>query len=391
MNCTERDNYFSIYMKRKENLNKSKKNIFGKSNRTLKNSNVSNLNIHNEKSVKKLIFETSGKKERSSISYIRNNLFNNKNKEIITSDKNDDFLDDDDKIDYLQKKIFGILDIIDNFKAKFFINNEKEIEKKEVKKNNNSKSNPKQLKHIKTNYRVISNIENRQNIFMTNNYNNNNNTQPKNIFIKKNNNNHPKSNSQLVSEQKIKETLLKRRIDYSNSINKKIIKKENNNIVQKEEIKNLNSELAQPKIIYKTRGDPIRKIYKRKNKEKNIDENIKNIKNENIVNLNDNYGKKEIRTIIKEDTLNKKKNYCCKLNINQTIDNNEIKKISFYDENIRKNNNDESIYKCGRNTINHIESYLKNNKEFDVKKNNELRRVRRLNIRNFYKNKNAII
>ena len=148
MNCTERDNYFSIYMKKKENLNKSKKNIFGKSNRTLKNSNVSNLNIHNEKSVKKLIFETSGKKERSSISYIRNNLFNNKNKEIITSDKNDDFLDDDDKIDYLQKKIFGILDIIDNFKAEFFKNDKKIFEKEEV----NSKSNPKQ---IKTNYRVI--------------------------------------------------------------------------------------------------------------------------------------------------------------------------------------------------------------------------------------------
>ena len=34
---------------------------------------------------------------------------------------------------------------------------------------------------------------------------------------------------------------------------------------------------------------------------------------------------------------------------------------------------------------------MKNNKEFDVNKNNELRRVRRLNIRNFYKNKNAII
>ena len=253
MNCTERDNYFSIYMKRKENLNKSKKNIFGKSNRTLKNSNVSNLNIHNEKSVKKLIFETSGKKERSSISYIRNNLFNNKNKEIITSDKNDDFLDDDDKIDYLQKKIFGILDIIDNFKAKFFINNEKEIEKKEVKKNNNSKSNPKQLKHIKTNYRVISNIENRQNIFMTNNYNNNNNIQPKNIFIKKNNNNHPKSNSQLVSEQKIKETLLKRRIDYSNSINKNIIKKKNKNLSQSQVYKN--------KKIFNNNTSRLKKLY----------------------------------------------------------------------------------------------------------------------------------
>ena len=240
MNYTERDNYFSIYMKRKENLNKSKKNIFIKSNRTLKNSNVSNLNIHNEKSVKKYILETSDKKERSSISYIRNNLFNNKNNEIIRSDKIDDCIDDDDKIDYLQKKIFGILDIIDNFKAEFFKNDKKIFEKEEV----NSKSNSKQ---IKTNYRVISNIENRHNIFVTNN------TQPKNIFIKKNNNNHPKSNSQLVSEQKIKETLLKRRIDYSNSINKNIIKKKNKNLSQSQVYKN--------KKIFNNNTSRLKKLY----------------------------------------------------------------------------------------------------------------------------------
>ena len=240
MNYTERDNYFSIYMKRKENLNKSKKNIFIKSNRTLKNSNVSNLNIHNEKSVKKYILETSDKKERSSISYIRNNLFNNKNNEIIRSDKIDDCIDDDDKIDYLQKKIFGILDIIDNFKAEFFKNDKKIFEKEEV----NSKSNPKQ---IKTNYRVISNIENRHNIFMTNN------SQQKNIFIKKNNNNHPKSNSQLVSEQKIKETLLKRRIDYSNSINKNIIKKKNKNLSQSQVYKN--------KKIFNNNTSRLKKLY----------------------------------------------------------------------------------------------------------------------------------
>ena len=240
MNYTERDNYFSIYMKRKENLNKSKKNIFIKSNRTLKNSNVSNLNIHNEKSVKKYILETSDKKERSSISYIRNNLFNNKNNEIIRSDKIDDCIDDDDKIDYLQKKIFGILDIIDNFKAEFFKNDKKIFEKEEV----NSKSNSKQ---IKTNYRVISNIENRHNIFMTNN------SQQKNIFIKKNNNNHPKSNSQLVSEQKIKETLLKRRIDYSNSINKNIIKKKNKNLSQSQVYKN--------KKIFNNNTSRLKKLY----------------------------------------------------------------------------------------------------------------------------------
>ena len=99
MNCTERDNYFSIYMKKKEHINKSKKNILGKPNKTLKNTNISNLNLHNEKSVKKIIFEDSGKKEKSSISIIRNNLFHDKNQKIISTNNLDD---EEEKIDYLQ-------------------------------------------------------------------------------------------------------------------------------------------------------------------------------------------------------------------------------------------------------------------------------------------------
>ena len=324
MNYTERDNYFSIYMKRKENLNKSKKNIFIKSNRTLKNSNVSNLNIHNEKSVKKYILETSDKKERSSISYIRNNLFNNKNNEIIRSDKIDDCIDDDDKIDYLQKKIFGILDIIDNFKAEFFKNDKKIFEKEEV----NSKSNPKQ---IKTNYRVISNIENRHNIFMTNN------SQQKNIFIKKNNNNHPKSNSQLVSEQKIKETLLKRRIDYSNSINKKVLKKKNKNLSQSQVFKN--------KKIFNNNTPRLKKL------------------NDNLEIGSDNSTREMSEKVFNGGNLINKNR---KTLINNVSRQNKIKGIKIKDfKQLTKNNNDNEQYKCiserSQNTKNICKKY-----EFDI-------------------------
>ena len=324
MNYTERDNYFSIYMKRKENLNKSKKNIFIKSNRTLKNSNVSNLNIHNEKSVKKYILETSDKKERSSISYIRNNLFNNKNNEIIRSNKIDDFIDDDDKIDYLQKKIFGILDIIDNFKAEFFKNDKKIFEKEEV----NSKSNPKQ---IKTNYRVISNIENRHNIFMTNN------SQQKNIFIKKNNNNHPKSNSQLVSEQKIKETLLKRRIDYSNSINKKVLKKKNKNLSQSQVFKN--------KKIFNNNTPRLKKL------------------NDNLEIGSDNSTREMSEKVFNGGNLTNKNR---KTLINNVSRQNKIRGIKIKDfKQLTKNNNDNEQYKCiserSQNTKNICKKY-----EFDI-------------------------
>ena len=269
MNCTERDNYFSIYMKKKEHINKSKNNILGKSNKTLKNTNISNLNLHNEKSVKKIIFEDSGKKEKSSISIIRNNLFHDKNQKIISIN---DLDDEEEKIDYLQRKIFNILDIIDKFKEKYF-------QKREEKENNNYKF----INHntIEKEKIIDRKINNKTKVIITTNNNIENKVQLKNTFIKKSK--HQKCNSQFISEQKIKENLIKKRIEYSNLINKKVLKKNNKNLSQsqlfrsKKKINNNTSRVK--KINEEIDNSSTREFSEKIYKGSNYSENKKSLKN----------------------------------------------------------------------------------------------------------------
>ncbi len=269
MNCTERDNYFSIYMKKKEHINKSKNNILGKSNKTLKNTNISNLNLHNEKSVKKIIFEDSGKKEKSSISIIRNNLFHDKNQKIISIN---DLDDEEEKIDYLQRKIFNILDIIDKFKEEYF-------QKREENENNNYKF----INHntIEKEKIIDRKINNKTKVIITTNNNIENKVQLKNTFIKKSK--HQKCNSQFISEQKIKENLIKKRIEYSNSINKKVLKKNNKNLSQsqlfrsKKKINNNTSRVK--KINEEIDNSSTREFSEKIYKGSNYSENKKSLKN----------------------------------------------------------------------------------------------------------------
>ena len=269
MNCTERDNYFSIYMKKKEHINKSKNNILGKSNKTLKNTNISNLNLHNEKSVKKIIFEDSGKKEKSSISIIRNNLFHDKNQKIISIN---DLDDEEEKIDYLQRKIFNILDIIDKFKEEYF-------QKREEKENNSYKF----INHntIEKEKIIDRKINNKTKVIITTNNNIENKVQLKNTFIKKSK--HQKCNSQFISEQKIKENLIKKRIEYSNSINKKVLKKNNKNLSQsqlfrsKKKINNNTSRVK--KINEEIDNSSTREFSEKIYKGSNYSENKKSLKN----------------------------------------------------------------------------------------------------------------
>ena len=269
MNCTERDNYFSIYMKKKEHINKSKNNILGKSNKTLKNTNISNLNLHNEKSVKKIIFEDSGKKEKSSISIIRNNLFHDKNQKIISIN---DLDDEEEKIDYLQRKIFNILDIIDKFKEEYF-------QKREEKENNSYKF----INHntIEKEKIIDRKINNKTKVIITTNNNIENKVQLKNTFIKKSK--HQKCNSQFISEQKIKENLIKKRIEYSNLINKKVLKKNNKNLSQsqlfrsKKKINNNTSRVK--KINEEIDNSSTREFSEKIYKGSNYSENKKSLKN----------------------------------------------------------------------------------------------------------------
>ena len=129
------ENYFSIYMKKKEN--KMKKSSSGKSNKTLKITNISNLYLPKDQSLKNLIFCSSGKK-KCSMSFIKNKLSEKNNiKEPIILSNNDD--DNDKKIDMLEKRIFEILELIDNFMNKYIKKEENNIDNEGGKKDVNDK------------------------------------------------------------------------------------------------------------------------------------------------------------------------------------------------------------------------------------------------------------
>ena len=149
--------------------------------------------------------------------------------------------------------------------------------------------------------------------------------------------------------------------------------------------KRVNSEIPNDKNkisfnYFHSRGDSIRKKYKSKNKEKNININLINEPKEetpNLVNKN-----KEKTEKIKVNTLNRINNYK-----NKNSDNPETLKISYYYDIIKKNYNDDSYFRS-RSTVNQSESSFVNN---NIKRENDIKKVRKLNIRNFYKNKNAIL
>ena len=154
-------------------------------------------------------------------------------------------------------------------------------------------------------------------------------------------------------------------------------------------IKRFNSELTQPKIYYRAKGDSIRKIYKSKNKEKNLMKNLIDNKKEEINDTNnikvtnekiENIEKKERITV---NILNKKSRYNITSNLNKY--NNENNNNINFDNNIKKNVDDDLNFRSIRSTVNQSESSSINMKD-DYKK-----RFRKMNIRNFYKNKNSII
>ena len=288
MDNSERENYFSIYMKKKENNNKKKKSTLGKPNKTFKTSGFSNLHIAQGQSFKKLVFGTE-KKEKTPLSFIKNKYSDKNLRDSIT--RNKDHIDNDKKIDMLEAKIFDILDLIDNFKTEYINKNERICFKEKIKNhfdrtnylnkidiiNNNTEK--KENKKKKLTYRSISstNTERKQKICITNgninfninkkrnlnkikiantnsinSKNNNKNSSNKNKnkihFRNLPNTIHHKSNSQLLnSEKKIKETILQRRTDYANLISQKFIKNKKNQLSQSQIFVNKNILYFSPK------------------------------------------------------------------------------------------------------------------------------------------------
>ena len=267
------------------------------------------------------------------------------------------------------------------------ISNEFGIKKEKKLNKNNVENNTNNIKNYCQTKLLMNSINNTCYKKFLDNYIEDNNFLNKDII---NDNSNTKINSiENNNNNKIKRSV----IGYS--LEKKIkkeyqkINKEEENINNKKS-KRLNSELTHDKInhnynFYNLRGDSIRKKYKSKNKEKNISMNLINENNENTEEINNkinNY--KEKTEKIKVNTLNRINNYQNKISGN----NNEKSKIYYYYDIIKKNYNDDSYFR-NRSTINQSESSLINNR--NINRENDIKKIKKLNIRNFYKNKNAIL
>ena len=164
------------------------------------------------------------------MSFIKNKLSEKNNiKEPIILSNNDD--DNDKKIDMLEKRIFEILELIDNFMNKYIKKDEKTSQKKLIEiKNKNSEKRKDNNK--KLSYKTTNSEKNILTYFMTNNNNlllDNNNIRKK-LNIRNRNSNqknfYQKSNSQFFnSERKFKEKINQRKTDYGNLISRNFLKK----------------------------------------------------------------------------------------------------------------------------------------------------------------------
>ena len=218
----------------------------------------------------------------------------------------------------------------------------------------------------------------------------------KNLLNQDNNNNSNIKNddSTELKKEEIESIKIKKSVIigyYLENKNKKEHKSKEEESTINKKPKRVNSEIPNDKnkISYNyfhSRGDSIRKKYKSKNKEKNININLINEPKEetpNLVNKNKEKTEKTEKTEkIKVNTLNRINNYK-----NKNSDNPETLKISYYYDIIKKNYNDDSYFRS-RSTVNQSESSFVNN---NIKRENDIKKVRKLNIRNFYKNKNAIL
>ena len=167
---SDKENYFSLYMKKKKSDVQKKVNF--RSNKRFKNKSTSSQKLKNSKNIKnamKLLLESSDKKHKNTFSFVKSYLINikdnkNKNKhssknknitiekikkeEKITESSNnikkylisspktdyeiniDDKTDNNQKIEKLKNRIFNLMNIIDNFENNF-INNKKPLQIKE--------------------------------------------------------------------------------------------------------------------------------------------------------------------------------------------------------------------------------------------------------------------
>ena len=272
---TERENYFPVFMKKREILN----NIQKEEIKSLLNN--TNNNYKKNERIKKLINLISNKKENSYSSFIKKEK--NKYKMLISN------LEHNKKIDLIEFKIKSVLDLIENFKKKY-INNQHDkyskiknfienfndqnpkvnLSNRKLELNNNLSYRSISLENNKINThnkndsksKTITVIEKRNKIFkdLSNKYNSKH-FSKKNLVVNGNNNlsitkknviqKHQKSNSQILKTGKKSDFHL-----YKKKLNKNIElftnrKKYNNiNCLNDKSSKNLNKKFLSQSQFY---------------------------------------------------------------------------------------------------------------------------------------------
>ena len=380
---SDKENYFSLYMKKKKNDSQKKGNF--RSNKRLKNKCASSQKLKdgtNNKNSMKLLLESPEKKHKSknAFSFVKSNLLNikdnkNKNKHstknknmttekqkmknekfnkstsdikkyAISSPKNnyefnDNKKNDNQKIEKIQNRIFNLMDIINTFENDF-IKSKKPLQIKQQFDKIKYKITPIPLK---LNLEKNINKANKNNITDSTNYFNND---YQNIS-KTERINYPQKEISENSKNKIAYVYSKLFDDFKN-INFNL---DNKNIIHTKRTNGMRQHSAMNQRISSDKNMAIIILNKQKNNSNNI--------NKNSINNNSAFMKlisSELKKMNSNFAKNKSKSLVNKMNINSNASSN---KTLYKNENIDEKKQKQNIFKRRINYSNFINQKMKQN------------------------------
>ena len=384
---SDKENYFSLYMKKKKSESQKKGNF--RSNKRLKNKCASSQKLKdgtNNKNSMKLLLESPEKKHKSknAFSFVKSNLLNikdnkNKNKHstknknmttekqkmknekfnkstndikkyAISSPKNNyEFNDnqkyENQKIEKLQNRIFNLMDIINNFENNF-IKNKEPLQIKQQFDKIKYKITPIPLKLNLEKNQIKTCKNNNNNIADNINYFNNDNQ----ILSKTERTNYPQK-GQISENNKSKIAYVYSKLfeDFKN-INFNL---DNKNIIHTKRINGMRQHSAMNQRISSDKNMAIVILNKQKNNNNNI--------NKNTVNNNSAFMKlisSELKKMNSNFAKNKSKSLVNKMNINSNSSSN---KTLYKNENIDERKKKQNIFKRRINYSNFINEKMKQN------------------------------
>ena len=357
---SDKENYFSLYMKKKKNDSQKKGNF--RSNKRLKNKCASSQKLKdgtNNKNSMKLLLESPEKKHKSknAFSFVKSNLLNikdnknknkhsTKNKNMTTEKqkmKNEKFNKStiDKKIEKLQNRIFNLMDIINTFENDF-IKSKKPLQIKQQFDKIKYKITPIPLK---LNLEKNINKAYKNNITDSTNYFNND---YQNIS-KTERINYPQKEISENSKNKIAYVYSKLFDDFKN-INFNL---DNKNIIHTKRTNGMRQHSAMNQRIYSDKNMAIIILNKQKNNSNNI--------NKNSINNNSAFMKlisSELKKMNSNFAKNKSKSLVNKMNINSNSSSN---KTLYKNENIDEKKQKQNIFKRRINYSNFINQKMKQN------------------------------